>query len=329
MKAGKPSESVLSRSVLKQLNKESGSGVSRMKQLDYGCVTTSEGSLVMSTQVVAYPTITPARFAVISAINNLACSGVTPEGVSLAILFPTTWAEQELRALVKSAEEAAKEAGAVITNGHTEILSGISEPIIMATAVGYQSKSLNQKLVPSAGAKPGMDLVVTRQIGLGGTAILAKRCRTELLSRYSAPFLDAAENFDQDILVLKEAQLAAKAGAAAMHDASLGGIYGALWEMADRSNVGMEVDLKAIPIRQETVEICEKLEINPYKLYSAGALLIATEKGEQLVEQLAAAQIPSVVIGRTTDGNDRILYTGEEKRFLEQTQPDELYRFRQ
>ena len=40
----------------------------------------------------------------------------------------------------------------------------------------------------------------------------------------------------------------------AMHDVTEGGIFGALWEMAEASGVGLEIDVKKIPIRQETVE---------------------------------------------------------------------------
>ena len=48
-----------------------------------------------------------------------------------------------------------------------------------------------------------------------------------------------------------------KSGVRAMHDVTTGGIFGALWELAEASGVGLEIELKKIPIRQETVEICE------------------------------------------------------------------------
>ena len=57
----------------------------------------------------------------------------------------------------------------------------------------------------------------------------------------------------------------------AMHDVTEGGIYGALWELAEASGVGLEIDLKAIPIRQETVEVCEQFHLNPYQLISSGS----------------------------------------------------------
>ncbi len=325
MKAGKPSEAILSRSVLKQLNKDPKAPVSRMKQLDYGSFSLGENRVVMSAQAVAYPAITPGRFAVQSALNNIYCAGAEAAGVMLTILFPTEGAEQDLRALVKEADAVCSENQIAILGGHTEILSGIKEPVVMATAAGAVAENA---LVLSDGAKPGMDLVVTKQIGLGGTVILVNKKEEQLLTRYTTPFLDRAKAMGRELSVRKEAEIAKAHGAAAMHDVSLGGIYGALWEMADRGNVGLTVDLKAIPIRQETVEISEFLDVNPYKLFGAGSLLIATERGEELVEKLAAAGISSAVIGHTTSGNDRILQTGEEQRFLESTQSDELYKFR-
>ncbi len=60
-----------------------------------------------------------------------------------------------------------------------------------------------------------------------------------------------------------------------MHDVTEGGIFGALWEMAESSGIGLEIDLKKIPLKQETVEICELFDINPYGLIASGAMLMA------------------------------------------------------
>ena len=49
--------------------------------------------------------------------------------------------------------------------------------------------------------------------------------------------------------------------------------------MGQCSGVGLEIDLKKIPIRQETIEICEFFDLNPYKLLSGGSLLLAAADG--------------------------------------------------
>ena len=96
--------------------------------------------------------------------------------------------------------------------------------------------------------------------------------------------------------------------------------------MADQSGVGLEVDLKKIPVRQETIEICEYFDVNPYYLYSAGSLLVGTEHGEALVSHLAAQGIFAAVIGRATGGKDRVIRNGEECRYLDRPKQDEWYR---
>ncbi|MFQ9637661.1 MAG: AIR synthase-related protein [Eisenbergiella sp.] len=131
--------------------------------------------------------------------------------------------------------------------------------------------------------------------------------------------------FDRYRSIIPEAAVAGKSGVWAMTDVTEGGIFGALWEMAESSGVGLEIDLKKLPIRQETVEICNFLDWNPYELISGGSLLIAAENGADLVRKLEAEKIPAAVVGRTTRGKDRIVKNGEEKRFLEPAKPDELY----
>ena len=105
-----------------------------------------------------------------------------------------------------------------------------------------------------------------------------------------------------------------------------GGIFGALWEMAEASGVGLEIDLKKIPIRQETVEVCEFFGVNPYLLISSGCMLMAAQDGNHLVRELEKAGIKATIIGKATAGNDRVLLNEDERRFLEPPKTDELYK---
>ena len=171
-----------------------------------------------------------------------------------------------------------------------------------------------------------LDLVVTKGIALGAVSYLAKTRRDELLTRFSPGFIHGAADFSEDYSVCREAEIAIEHGAAAMQDLSEGGIFGALWEMADGAGIGLDVALKRIPIQQETVEICEFFGVNPYQMLSTGALLVAAADGEGLVQKMALEGIPSAVIGRTTSGKERILRNGEEVRYLDKPQMDEMYR---
>ena len=148
----------------------------------------------------------------------------------------------------------------------------------------------------------------------------------ELLGRYPKWLVEEAKGFGRYLSVLPEAAVAAEAGASAMHDVTEGGIFGALWELAESSGIGLAVDLKDIPVRQETIEICEFFQINPYGLISSGCMLIALPDGNRLVRELEKHGIHAVVIGKATAGNDRVVHNGEERRFLTPSSPDELYK---
>ena len=173
---------------------------------------------------------------------------------------------------------------------------------------------------------PGDDLVVTKWVGLEGTSILARTKEEVLTERLPREMIETAQAFDQYLSVVEDAKVAMEVGVTAMHDVTEGGVFGALWEMAEASGVGIEVDLKKIPIRQETIEVCEVFDLNPYLLISSGAMLISTQHGARLVEMLKKAGIPASVIGYATDSNDRIVWNGEERRFLEPPKIDELYK---
>ena len=127
----------------------------------------------------------------------------------------------------------------------------------------------------------------------------------ELLERFSQAFVDTAKGFDQYLSVLPDSRIAVEHGVSAMHDVTEGGIYGALWEVAEASGIGLEIDLKAIPIRQETIEICEYFSLNPYQLFCSDTLLAALPDGARAVRELAGQNIPAAVIGRTTAGKER------------------------
>lgn len=325
MKIGKVPENVLKRSVFKQIHTKRpevilGAGVGE----DCAAVKLAEDeTLVLSTDPITGTAQDIGTLAIQITVNDLASSGAEPIGVLLTVLLPESVEEPELRAMMAQVEAACEKANVQVMGGHTEVTAVVNQPVISVCGVG---KVKDGCLISTAGAKPGMDIIVTKWIGIEGTSIIAKEKEEQLLTRFSAPFVDKAKALDAYISVLSEAAVAVLSGVSAMHDVTEGGIFGALWEMAEASGVGLEIDIKSIPIRQETVEICEFYDINPYQLISSGCMLMAAADGNHLVRELKKAGIPAAVIGKATAGNDRVLLNGEERRFLEPPKTDELYR---
>ena len=326
MKTGKISETVLKRSVINQIEKR------REEILAGAAVGEDCAMLELAEDEVFVMTANPILGAEVSiglppvyrVANNLASSGAEPIGVMSTILLPENFNEPELKKLVKQLEEAAAALNMEVIGGHTEVTEAVREPVLSITGIGKVKK--NSK-IPTGGARSGQDVVLSKWIGIEGTVILAKRKEKELRARFSEAFVEQAQSFLQYIAVMPEAAVAVRSDVSAMHDVSECGIFGALWELAEASGVGLDIDLKKIPVRQETIEVCEVFDVNPYFMPSGGAMLMVSDNGHDLVYQLEAQRIPAKVIGKVTEGNDRIVRNEEEVRYLEPPRPEYQYNF--
>lgn len=254
------------------------------------------------------------------AANNLAAGGAEPTAVLVSLLLPTTAEEADIRRLMAEAEEKCGELNVEIAGGQTRVSAAVREPVATVTCVGFLWESARH-----TAAAPGQDVVVSKWIGLQGTAYLAQRYREKLLARYPAYLVEEA-GFDRWMSVVPEARAAGKSGVCAMRDVSEGGIFGALWELAEASGVGLTIDMRKLPFRQETVEVCECCGVNPYRLLSGGCLLMTAEDGPGLVAALEEQQIPAVIVGKVTADNGRILRNDGEIRYMERPQQDEIWK---
>ena len=338
MKTGKISESILKRSVLKycktkreEVVKGAAPGVDcafftypDRQGRDAGSQLSDCQDKVFcaATQTVSLPVIRAGCYAVYAAVNAVAAGGGIPFAMQMALTLPEGTEESELKRIMQLTEEAAGICKVQIAGGHTEVTGAVKYPVISVTAFGYRLEAAER--VSRGFPAAGQAVVMTKWMGLEGTAVLAQEREAELLERYPFSITTAAKGFEKYLPVLPEAATALKSGATAMHDMRNGGVFGGLYELAGRLGVGLSIDLKKIPVKQETIEICEFFDLNPYGLLSGGSLLIVAEDGDGMVKALQEAGIPAAVIGRTTDNNDKVLHNGEEIRFLEPARPDEI-----
>lgn len=313
MKSGKLAESVLKHSVLKQIKGEK-QGVGS----DCALFAVPNGQILAWCAQEAAVAVTADAGEVAALIrkaaNNLATCGAKPVSAQIAIMLPENSDEALVKGLMSEAGRTAEVLGMTISGGDTNVSSFVSAPIVTVVAMGTVEQEKKRDI---SMAKAGQDIVLSKWIGLEGTSILAKAYRAKLLARYPAYLVEEAESFDKYLSVLPEAAVALENRVYAMHDLSQGGVFGGLWELAEGAGLGLEVDLKKIPIRQETVEVCEVCGVNPYEMRSAGSLLMTAKDGERLVEALAGEGIPATLIGRLTEGPDRIVRNEEEIRYLD------------
>lgn len=337
MKTGRLPENIYKRSVLKELRYQreeiiSGAGIGN----DCAILSSENGDdFAAGLVVTVQKTDKIGMLAVHRAVNRIAASGAEPVAVTGTLLLTEGASEEDLKYIVRQIETTCEnlkiQAAGIEVSVVPQSMSSQTDHFMLAmNALGKRKRGHYPADHDPGGrfARPEQDIVLTKWIGLEGTYLIAVDGEKELGKRFSAEYIEEARGFARYLSIIPEAATAMESSVGAMHNVSEGGIFCALWEMAERSGVGLEIDWKKIPIRQETVEICNYFDINPYALLSSGCLLMTADNGYDLAEKLHKKGIGAAVIGRTNSSHDRLVVNEEERRFLTPPQPDEYYKLK-
>jgi hydrogenase maturation factor len=259
-------------------------------------------------------------FAMAEAFNALCAKGAKPEGLLFSYDVPTQMEEDTLKEILAEAARAGKEQKLPILNIQVQTSPFLTHMNVHVTAVGY-ADSLSEP-EKTAGS---MDLVICQGVGLAGSLQILAEKEPELRERFQPRFLQGLREKQSQIFAAEAIQMALEAGARIVQTGQ-SGVFGALWNLGETLETGMELDLKRFPILQETIEICEQYDVNPYVLTSAGTMIFAVQEGERLAEDLCLKGYQAAVIGHTIRGKERILHNGEDIRYLDRPMTDEIWK---
>lgn len=333
MKAGKLSQTVWRRAVEKQLNKES-EGRLTVPASTENCMAVKVGQdcaeLVVSA-AVSGTTADLCVYALAKAMNDLASRAGSLQGISVQIWLPTSAEERDMKKIVSSLQAICHEKEVPILGLQAEVNPIVCQNFVQITAAGIAE---SKELLHIKNIKPGEEIILCGTIGLEGILRILDEKEEELAKRFVPTFIRQIKALKEELFI-DQAVLEAKEFAKqsnsyetfAMQQIGSGGIFAALWEIAEEAGVGMEIDLGQIAIRQETVEICEYYQLNPYQMTSTGAMLIVTKDGAGLMKVLEKAGARAVRLGVTTAENARVITSGGEIRYMDRPAPDEWMRW--
>jgi len=323
MKAGKLSASDLQASVLKYL------GATRPEVLvhaglgeDCSVVQFGDEVLVISTDPITGTATNIGRLAVVISCNDVASCGAEPIGMLAAIMAPVGCDRSDIELVMRQIDAEAKAQGVEVIGGHTEVTEVVRQMVICSTVIG---KAKRDSYVTSSGARPGDAILVTKAVGLEGTAILAHDRADKLSQLIPGDAVKRAQHFIEELSVVKEALAAVQGCVTAMHDATEGGLLGALYELASASGVGFEIDVRSVPVREETKLICQAAGIDPLKLISSGCMIITTPDPDDILNRIRAVGVSATVIGRITANRIGVVVDGDSRQPVGPPEADHLY----
>lgn len=260
-------------------------------------------------------------YALANVVNALMAEGVNHPVVQVRIMIPVYAYKSRMHTMEKFMKHCCAEQGIELQNITSERSNVITQSMVIVTGSGFSECHCEEK---QGDGKAGKDIILTKWIGMEGMLRILGDKEAELKTRFSTGFLRKINAYKNEVFAEKEILLARELGACMIRQIADGGIFAALWNLAKETDCGLEVDLKRIPVLQETVEVCEFFRLNPYQLTSIGAMLVVVEDGETFAQQMNEKGIPATLIGKLTDNNDKILKNGEEIRYIDRPAPDEI-----
>lgn len=245
--------------------------------------------------------------------------------INISVVIPTAFEEADLRELIKAILCVSKDAEAYIADINVRASAAVLSPLLHINCVKNIEHSYSYGA--SIKTKPNMQYVFVMfgSAGRASSEYLAHRFENDLNKRFSNQYISQMQNQKKisyiDNLLKMDIEHRNKCQAYVIGE---GGVYATLWEIANTYNCGFEVDLKKIPITQETIEVCDFLDINPYMLYSGGSAILVMPIEIYEAEADLLQTLDAELIGIVTENNDKIITVADERRFLEKPSQDEI-----
>ena len=221
------------------------------------------------------------KLAVCGTVNDLAVGGARPLYLTAAFVLEEGFPIADLERIALSVRDTCALAGVRLVAGDTKVVErGKGDGVYLTTTgVGVVPAGVRLSI---AAARPGDRVLVSGPVGDHGIAILALRegidLETELASD-CAPVIEPAQ-----------ALLAAAPDLRCMRDPTRGGLATVLCELAAASAVGVHLDERAVPVRDEVRGACELLGLDPLYVACEGRV-VAVVPPDQADAALAALRV--------------------------------------
>lgn len=284
---------------------------------DAAAVQLETGSqLIVKSDPITFATDAAAHYLIAVNANDIACLGGVPRWLSVVALLPErSTTEPLVEQLFAELRHACDASGISIIGGHTEITVGVDRPLLIGTMLGVPGP---QGILEPGGGQEKDDVLVSKWIGIEGTALLARERKDRLGSAVGEAVLVRAAKLlrHPGISIVEDARAAlAIPGVTALHDPTEGGIATAIHELARASQCGAEVIADAIPILPETRTLCDHLGLDPLGLLSSGALLMSVSPNRRgaVEAECRRAGIPVAHIGKLVSADEgfTMIHDGE------------------
>lgn len=261
-----------------------------------------------------------AWFAVHILVSDIVTSGLSPTYLSIDLNLPMEIKEEELEILWTVIHEQCEKLGIAVICGHTARYENCHFPMVGgATVIAVGSK---EDYVTPKFARPGDHLIITKGPAIESSGIFAAMFPEKIAERFGNQFSEKAQNIFYKMSVVEDALTAVSVGVrdegvTAMHDATEGGIWGGVYELAQAAGLGVIIDKDAIVVEEGVLEISGLFGIDdPYAAISEGTLILSCrpDKSKAVIRAIEEKNISVSIVGELTDRSQGMTVISEGKK---------------
>ena len=264
-----------------------------------------------------FPGGTIGDLAVNGTINDLACSGAQPLGLTAGFILEEGLELEVLGAIAQSMGKAAADAGVGILAGDTKVVGkGGADGLFINTAgVGVVPDGVH---IGPERARPGDHVIVSGNVGEHGVAIMSVREGIDFgttVTTDSAPL--------HRLVATMLAALPDPNGVHVLRDPTRGGLVATAVEIARTAGVGIELDEHRIPVPESVASACSFLGLDPLQVANEGKLVAFVDPAhsEAVLDAIRSrpeganaaligrvvSEHPGMVVARTAFGTTRVV----------------------
>ncbi len=258
--------------------------------------------------------------AVNGTVNDLACSGAQPIGLTAGFILEEGLELEVLGAVASAMGRAAANAGVGIVTGDTKVVGrgGADQLFVNTAGVGVIPAGID---ISPDRVRPGDHVIVSGNLGEHGVAIMSVREGIDfgtVVTTDSAPLhrLVAA-------MLAASSAWGAPDAIHALRDPTRGGLVASVVEIARAASVGVELDEARIPVPETVSSACSFLGLDPLQVANEGKLVafVDASHSEAVLDAMRArpegehaaiigrtvGDHPGMVVGRTAFGTTRVI----------------------
>jgi hydrogenase expression/formation protein HypE len=255
--------------------------------------------------------------------SDYTTSGFDPEFAIFSYNFPPTMSQSDREEYVRSMGDECKRLGVAIAAGHTGSYPGGGYTVVGAgTMLGLAPDG--SYITPTM-ARAGDSILMTKHAAIEATGSLALSFPKFAEQKVGSDVARRARDMIRLCTTVKDARAARKIGTgddgiSSMHDATEGGVLGALEEMASASGNAFEVRATDVPRSRVADEVCAAFGLDPLSTMGEGALLLTCRpaKVPELKKVMSQGGIKITEVGVVKKGRGLLILgaRGQPRRFV-------------